>query len=102
MKEEKEEKNEEEAVEEEGVDSEKEEEDYRNRQPIVDDEAGEEEQQQHETQWLAYHDDEFWVCEECTLLNSKVRASPCIVVWARACAVVRACYHNKAPFNFFF
>lgn len=70
-KEEKEQKNEEEAVEEEGVDSEKEEEDYRNRKPIVDDEAGEEEQQQHETQWLAYHDDEFWVCEECTLLNSK-------------------------------
>lgn len=70
--EEKEKKNEgeEEEVEEEGVDSEKEEEDYRNRKPIVDAEAGEEEQQ-HETQWLAYHDDEFWVCEECTLLNSK-------------------------------
>jgi hypothetical protein len=85
VKEEKEQKNEE-AVEEEGVDSEKEEEDYRNRQPIVDDEAGEEEQQ---TQWLAYHDDEFWVCEECTLLNSKVRASLCTVVWARARAVVR-------------
>jgi hypothetical protein len=97
--EEEKEKNEEvEEVEEEGVDSEKEEEDYRNRKPIVDAEAGEEEQQQHETQWLAYHDDEFWVCEECTLLNSKVRS--CIVcVRVRWC--VRWCVRGTTKLHLF-